>query len=551
MPDNVLHRTRRRSAPAVVLSALAAASAVALTLTGCSGSQAAPAPAESAWQTTTPTATGAVDSVSWNLLLEPKSLDPSDAMNYGENTVIANLCESLLTQNPDFTIAPGLATLSANADRTVLTLDIDPKATFWDGTPVTGDDAAYSLTRVWHPPVTSAWVGYFAAVTDIAATGDRQVTITLDHADLLLEEVLSTTAGVVLKRSAAEAVGDTLGTAGAPPMCSGPYRFGEWKQGSQLTIERNDTYWRGTEPLVREVVFTFLQGDATQTTALSGGAVQGMYNAPFTGLAQLAKSGQVIYGESPLTFFVTPTRKEGPLQDPRIRRALFLALDRAAVAKTAFAGAAVPARSLLSASTYGDVTATRSEGTGGSEKELDEARALVKDAGSPSDKIVIAAFTGISQSMNQTLQALVEAGQKIGLNIEFSSITLGEYYGLFGSPEGWKAIDADAFGLQDFVPVADPLALYARWRTPDNGENYGGFTNPELSAQIATASAEPDAAKRAALLSALDAALAEQMPWIPVTNVANVLYMDGKLTGPPASFVNFFTPWAAQLGATG
>lgn len=539
---------RRRIAPIAIISALVA---VSLALSGCASPRATTGSVESKWVTTTTKASGPVDSVMWNLLLEPQSLDPANAMNYGENTVLGNLCESLLKQIPDFSIVAGLASLTANADRRVLTLDIDPAATFWDGSPVTGEDAAYSLTRMWRPKVTSAWIGYFSAVTAIEATGQRQVTITLAHADLLLEKILATTAGSVLKKSAAEAVGDRIGTADAPPVCSGPYRFGEWKQGSQLSIERNDSYWRGTKPLVREVVFTFLQGDATQTTALTGNAVQGMYNAPFTGLTQLAKGGQVVYGDSPLTFYVTPTRKAGPLQDARIRRALFLALDRSAVAKTAFAGAAVPARSLLSPSTYGTVTEAKSAGTGGSDEELAQARALVKEAGSPSDKIIIAAFTGITQSMNQTLQAMVEAGQKIGLNIEFSSITLAQYYGLFGDPNGWQGINADAFGLQDFVPVADPLALYTRWMTPDNGENYGGFANPELTAQIAAAAAQPDAAARTGELSALDAKLSEQMPWIPVVNVANVLYMGKSLTGPPASFVNFFTPWAAELGATG
>jgi peptide/nickel transport system substrate-binding protein len=539
-------RLARRAA--IALSALTTLSLLA----ACSPPGTTPStPAGDDWITTTAAADTAVDSVAWNLLLEPATMDPANSNNYGENTVLSNLCESLLKISPDFTVGDGLASLTANDDRTVLTLDIDPAATFWDGTPVTGDDAAYSLTRNWQPEISSYWVQYFSAVTGIEATGERQVTITLSHADLLLEKILATTAGAVIQRAQAEAAGELLGTADAAPVCSGPYTFVEWKQGSELRIQKNADYWRGADALVEEIVFTFLQGDASQTTAMTGDAVQGMYNPPYTGIGQLASHGQVFYGQSPLTFLVTPTRKPGLLQDARIRQALFLALDRSAVAETAFSGAAVASQSLVAASYYGDVTATVSEGTGGSEAELELARELVEEAGSPTDLITIAAFTGITESMNQSLQALVEAGTAIGLNIEFKSITLAEYYALFGNPAGWEAIDADAFGLQDYLTVPDPMAFYARWSAVDNFENYGGYANDELAARIAEAGAEADPAVRAELLSALDADLFAELPQIPIVNVANVLYMQDGLTGAPASFVNFFYPWAADLGATG
>ncbi|MEO7123729.1 MAG: hypothetical protein ABI400_11555, partial [Lacisediminihabitans sp.] len=209
------------------------------------------------------------------------------------------------------------------------------------------------------------------------------------------------------------------------------------------------------------------------------------------------------------------------------------------------------AQSLLPRSAYEGVKPTISASTGGSEEDLKLARKLVRAAGSPKEKIVIAAFTGITQSMNQTLQALVEAGTKIGLNIEFKSITEADFYALYSGPDGWKQSNADAFGTQDYIPVADPFALYSRWGTVDNEENYGGFVDKTLSEQIATAGLTADTTTRDHLLSLLDAALYKKMPWIPIVNVSNVLYMQKGLTGPPASFVDLFYPWAADLGATG
>jgi peptide/nickel transport system substrate-binding protein len=44
----------------------------------------------------------------WALYREPNTLDPIYAFDYPENTVITSMCESLLLQEPDGTIAPGM-----------------------------------------------------------------------------------------------------------------------------------------------------------------------------------------------------------------------------------------------------------------------------------------------------------------------------------------------------------------------------------------------------------------------------------------------------------
>ena len=98
----------------------------------------------------------------------------------------------------------------------------------------------------------------------------------------MAKPVMSTSAGGVVEKAYSEQHPD-FGTPKTPPMCSGPYELVSWKSGSKIVLERNDSYWAGTK----------------------------------------AK-----YGKSLLTFYLIPTHKDGPLQDPRIRKALFLALNR-------------------------------------------------------------------------------------------------------------------------------------------------------------------------------------------------------------------------------
>lgn len=554
-PSSRSARRGSRPTSARALVPLAAVAALALSACGStsngsgSGTSASTADA-TRWITTTPAPTGDLGTVGWNLLLEPAKLDPAESNNYGESVVLANLCESLQRLNPDFTISDGLATVRANADRTSLVYSIDPRARFWDGKPVTGEDASYSLQKAWRPFGMPTWNNYFDSVERIAATGERELTVTLRHPDLMFEQIMATSAGAVVEKAYAEPLGDRFGTPSTGTMCSGPFRFDSWKSGANLKISRNDDYWRGTTAKTREIDFSFLAGDATQTTALLSDSIKGMYNPPFTALRQLGDHGQVFYGESLLGFYLIPSRKPGPLQDPRIREALYLALDRKAVADTAFSGAARPAHSLLPPAVYQGIDPARDESNGGSEADIERARRLVEEAGSPREPIILAANTSITESMNQTLQALAEAGRAIGLNTQFKSITLGQYYSLFNEPDGWKAVDADAFGSQYNVPVADPLTLYRAWSRPDNYENYGGFRDPATSRLIDQAAREPDLERRNALLGEIDRSLFAQKPWIPIVDVANTLYLGPGVTGPPASFVDFFSPWAMELGST-
>lgn len=545
-------RASRRLGAAFLLAALPVA--VAACGNGGSGGGGAATEAAAAtqnpahWVSTTPGAKRDVKSVTWNLLLEPESLDPAQSNNY-TNEVVANLCESLQTLQPNFSITSGLASFHAEDRGTRLVYDINPKARFWDGKPVTAQDAVFSLKRVMYGPGQAWWdPAYFSAVTSVRATGRLQMTVTLRQPDALFNQMMATSAGAVQEAAFVNAHHGTIGTSKTGIMCSGPYKFASWTSGEKIVITRNDHYWRGVTAKVQKLTFTFLQGDATESTALLGNAIQGMYNAPYSILRRLAQHGHLYYGRSLLEFYVTPTTKPGPLQNPVIRKALFLALNREAVAKSAFGGAAIPARTMLPPDAYGGVHATASAGTGGSAAELAQARRLVRQAGSPKQRIILAMDPGITDSATETMEALAQAGRSIGLNTVFKTVTLGQYYGLFQGGSGWKPVDADGFAEQSYPPVASPLAQYQTLIQPRDPDNIGRWSDPAFDRLVARASATPNTAERDRLLGRIDAIAYKQMPVIPIEDVSNTLYMAPGLTGAPASFIDFFSPWAATLG---
>ncbi len=128
-----------------------------LVVTACSGT-ANPAPSGSAssgaaytMSTSTPAPVGDIDSFTWSLYAEPLSLAYPYAFDYPPNTILSNVCESLLRWNADLSISPGLASAVANPTPTTWVYTIRDGVTFHDGTPLTADDVVASLKRSPQP----------------------------------------------------------------------------------------------------------------------------------------------------------------------------------------------------------------------------------------------------------------------------------------------------------------------------------------------------------------------------------------------------------------
>jgi peptide/nickel transport system substrate-binding protein len=128
------------------------------------------------------------------------------------------MCESLLLQKADGAIVPGLASLSTPTQKT-LVFTINPKATFWDGHPVTPADVVYSLDRQMNPSLGGFYGQVFSRVKTIEQTGQDQVTITLNQPDYWLEGELSSMAGVVIEKAYAQQEGKNYGTPARSPAC--------------------------------------------------------------------------------------------------------------------------------------------------------------------------------------------------------------------------------------------------------------------------------------------------------------------------------------------
>lgn len=547
-----MSRTRQLTAVASVLAACALLVSACGRSIGTSASTGDVSPTKGL-VTTTAAGVKPVSSVTWAVYRPVDSLDPIFAFDYPENTAISLMCESLLLQAPDGAIGPGLATVT-NPAPTRLVFTLRPGVTFWNGDPVTTADVIYSLHRQLDPAYGGFYGQVFDRVSAIAATGPRQVTISLKQPDYWLEGELASMAGIIISKSYALKEGKNYGTPAGGIMCTGPYEFRSWTAGAGVTAVVNPHYWNpAVRPLVKQIVIKGVPDAASFTSGMLTGAIQGSYYFGLSNLSQLEHSSALtVYqgpGQATDAFIVSATT--GPLASVKVRQALSLALDRQAVISNVYDGAALMPRWLANPGTfgYGQSVFTRAyDSSPVLSQNLAQARKLTREAGAVGQTITIGTSSQLANIAAET-GAYQQAAQAIGLKAVLKSVSAADYINFFTDPQARKGIDG--FITVNYGDYADPAALLATVVLPGASQNYDKFDNPQLTALLeqARSTANPDS--RAALVARAEELAARLLPWIPDVQPTNVLMLSKNLTGAVASFSYMFAPWADSLGGKG
>ena len=298
-----------------------------------------------------------VDEVTWNLPYEPMSLDPMLTFNYAENTVDANLCEGLTRITPDLEIENALAESIDTPDDTTYVYTLRAGTTFWDGTPVTADDVVYSLGRQVGADSATYWADYFQNVASVEKTGDNQVTVKMTQPDALFAQGMSSAAGSIVSKAAAEAAGEKFGTPQGGLMCTGPFKLDSWEPGKAINLVKNEAYWdEALIPKVDKLSFSFIADESTAVNALRSGDVDGQFfYLPPAGLSQLQDSDATItFGESYIFWSLRAIQPEGTFSNPKVREALLAAIDQQAISEVVFQGASIPSPVLTGPAYYTD-----------------------------------------------------------------------------------------------------------------------------------------------------------------------------------------------------
>ncbi len=340
------------------------------------------------------------------------------------------------------------------------------------------------------------------------------------------------------------------------PIGTGPFAFKNWAQGSSIVLTRHESYWDTSHaPKVREIDFSFIPQESTMTTALLSGEIDGAYHTPYSGLDQLrgTSSGTLYLGKSMIFTEIIIAGTSGPLADHRLRTALLLAIDRPALAKTVYNGAATPLKNTvvpLPEWGYGQAQATAAWAKlPPPTVDLAQAKKLVAQAGPAAKKTMVIATRASFQRYINIATIVQAAATQIGLSVQIKPIAPNSYGDLFFSSKARSGIDM--FISENYADIPEPLEILFPAVIPGQFYNYNGYNNPSVTSDLSQAIKEESDPKRASLVLSAQAVMANDLAALPLANPAVPLFLSKRITGAPASFCYLYYPWARDLGAPG
>jgi len=509
---------------------------------------------------TTKAGTKPVDKVVWAVYRDVNSLDPIYAFDYPENTTDSLLYESLLRQGADGSVGPGLATLTYT-NPTTLVFTLKSGVTFWDGNPLTTDDVVYSLNRNIDPALAGFYPAVFTRVQSIAATASNQVTITMKQADYWFPPEMASIPGMIVEKKFTQAQGSNYGTPAGKIMGTGAFKFQSFTPGVAVVIVRNDSYWNSAvKPLVREIDIKGAPNDASLTSALLTGGINGVYAQSLTTLDQLKgnKAVTLTYGPGWYTDAFIVSDLKGALGDVRVRQALSLALDRKGLIDAIYHGTALLPKWISNPGTFGygkSVFQAAYNSSPDMTQDLAKAKQLITDAGATGKSITIgmsSELTGISIEA----AALKAAAEAIGMKATLHSVSANNFINFFIDPKARAGLDG--FFTLNYGDYAGPEALPATFLIPEGSQNFAGYGVPGKDPNAADhakifnmfdeARSTADDNARAQKVADVEKAMATDLPWIPVLQPLIVLITSNNLSGTYSSFAYMFSPWADNLG---
>jgi peptide/nickel transport system substrate-binding protein len=286
---------------------------------------------------------------------DPDVLDPSLSRTYVGRIIFSQICEKLYEIDESLNIQPQLAAaLPAVTDggKTV-TIKLRPNVKFNDGTPMNAEAVRYSLDR--HMTLKGSnrrsELESVAAVETVDATTIR---LKLKTPFSPLTAQLADRAGMPISPAADKKLGDKFGTA---PVCVGPWQFVERVPQDRIVVERSPHYFDQSVAKFDRIVFRIIPDDNVRLANLRSGDIDVMHRVTPTDTASLKKEGRfevssaVGLGFNSISINIhNKTGKTNPpgdlgtplANDPRVREALELSIDREALNQVVFDGQYTP-----------------------------------------------------------------------------------------------------------------------------------------------------------------------------------------------------------------
>lgn len=452
-------------------------------------------------------------------------LDPINVTDGESIRVTHNVFETLLEYDQNLELQPKLATeYSSSEDGLTWTFKLREGVKFHDGTDFNAEAVVFNFDR-WMDPENPYHQGDFPyypflyggfkgdenhLIEHVKATGDHELEIKLKRKTAPFLSYLAISMFGIASPAAIEKYGDTLNE---NPVGTGPFMFEEWSRNNTITLAKNPEYWMEGKPYLDKVIFQVIPENTARLNALQTGEIDvldGM-NATDTSIVEDTDGLELLKRPSFNIGYMAFNTEKPPFDNPLIRQAINMAVNKDNIVDAFYNGLADPATSPLPPSLWGHDDSLEKY-----DYNVEEAKKLLKEAGFENGfKTKLHTMSNPRPYMPEPMK-IAEAIQsdlaKVGIEAEIVSMEWATY-------------------LEDTKAGAHEMALYG-WTgvmaDPDNflypnlsktnanvpAQNIAFYKSDEFTALITEARETIDQDKRIELYKQAQQLFQKDAPWL-------------------------------------
>lgn len=484
--------------------------------------------------------------ITLNIASEPQSIDPALNSAVDGAIMLGHMFEGLMKWKDSGVETPGSDGTCTNAELTegqaesyekvvnddgtvTYTFKIRSDARWSDGKPVTAGDFVYSWQRLVTPETAADYNYMIDSVVNaneimagdmdptelaVSAPDDSTFVVTLTSDLPYFLEVCAFPATFPVRQDVTTKEDGTPNDQWtfdvATYLCNGPYKLTAWNHNSEIVMEPNEQYYDAANLGPDKITFKLMDDQNAMLSGFNSGDLDFIEDVPQAELPSLIASGDLKIVDYIGTYYVCYQTQKAPFDDPRVRQAFTLAVDRTFIVDKVTQAGQVPANGFVPAGVYDAAGSTGDDfrTVGGAyysiegdadysyEANCEKARELLAEAGYPNGENfpVVEYLYNTSDAHKAVAEALqnmweTELGVKVTLNNQEWAVFLqtrkdGNYS---IARNGWIA------------DYNDPMSFLDMWLT-GGGNNDAQYANADYDAKIQEAKNTTDPAARMQLV---------------------------------------------------
>ncbi len=429
--------------------------------------------------------------------------DPHMSTSSNDIRVSFNVFDNLISRHPDGKLHPGLATEWKLQGQTAWAFKLRPGVKWHNGDAFSSADAKWSLERTLDPAAKTRVATVFTTIDRIEAPDVNTLVIHTKKPDPLLPARLAFYGGQIVPKKYLEATGAE--GFNRKPVGTGPVRFVSWTKDDRLVLEANPDYWGGRIDADR-VVFRSVPEAAPRIAGLLKGEIDVITQLPpDQGEKVNANASTRMVGALYAGLYVLAVNsKVPPLDNPLVKQALSLGIDREAIVKELWRGRGiVPSQPIAKGDNHFDASLPPLA------YNPKEARERLKKAGYKGEEIVIETTVGYTANDKPMSEAIQAMWKDVGVN---AKVEVFEF-----SVRAQKNRDKSFKGLWWSDPTStlgDPDGMMWRLLGPGGPQDY--WRQAEWDELGAAARFSVDEKFRGDAYKKMTRIFLEHFPWLPV-----------------------------------